>query len=146
MPFRRQVIFHQLNVVFGDAVDCLIDGVDRAVTVCRFGFNLVTTGQFDRGGGDVAGAGLHVEVIQTEVLWLFLLFVNKGQRFQVIVEHLTFFVGQLQECVVQLIHVVIAVLITHLFHTVFHRGAAGTGGQVQLHLVQTDRFRGHDFD
>ena len=141
----RQVILHQLNVVLGDAINRLVDGIDRAVTVSGLCFNFITAGQFDRGGGDVAGAGLHVEVIQTEVLRLFLLLVNKGQRFQVIVKHLTFFVGQLQEGVVQLIHVVITVLITHLFHTVFNRGAAGTGGQVQLHLIQADGFRGHDF-
>ena len=79
------------------------------------------------------------------MLRLFLLFIDEGQRFQVIVEYLTFFIGQLQEGVVQLIHVVIAVLITHLFHTVFHRRTTGTGGQVQLNLVQADGFRGHDF-
>lgn len=27
----------------------------------------------------------------------------------------------------------------------FHRRTPGTRGQVQLHLIQTDRFRGHDF-
>ena len=34
--------------------------------------------------------------------------------------------------------------VQHLFHPVFHRRAAGAGSQVQLHLVQADRFRGHD--
>ncbi len=43
-----------------------------------------------------------------------------------------------------MIQVVIALLVAHLFHPVFHRRAAGAGSQVQLHLVQADRFRGHD--
>ena len=79
------------------------------------------------------------------MFWLFLLFVDECQRFQVVIEDLAFLVSQFQECVVQLIHVVIAVLIPHLFHTVFHRRAARARGQVQLNLVQTDGFRSHDF-
>ncbi|SAG54746.1 Uncharacterised protein [Enterobacter cloacae] len=54
------------------------------------------------------------------MLWLFLLFVDECQRFQIVIEHLALLVRQLQEGVVQLIHVVIAVLVAHLFHTVLH--------------------------
>ncbi|VCX88819.1 hypothetical protein BANRA_05305 [Klebsiella pneumoniae] len=54
------------------------------------------------------------------MLWLFLLLVDKGQRFQIVIEDLAFFVRQLQECVVQMIQVVIALLVAHLFHPVFH--------------------------
>ena len=79
------------------------------------------------------------------MLRLFLLFINKGQRFQVVIKYLTFFIRQLQECVVQVVQVVFILFISHLVHTVFHRGASGTGSQVQLHLVQTDGFRRHDF-
>ncbi|CNU14684.1 Uncharacterised protein [Salmonella enterica subsp. enterica serovar Bovismorbificans] len=79
------------------------------------------------------------------MLWFFLLFINKRQRFQVIVEHLAFFVRQLQERVVQVIHVVVCVLVTHLFHAMFHGGTARAGGQVQLYLVQTDGLWRHDF-
>ncbi len=41
------------------------------------------------------------------MLWLFLLLVDKGQRFQIVIED-GLFVRQLQECVVQMIQVVIA--------------------------------------
>ncbi len=44
-----------------------------------------------------------------------------------------------------MIQVVIALLVTHLFHPVFHRRATGAGSQVQLYLVQADGFRSHDF-
>lgn len=88
--FGVQVVFNQLNVVASDAVNRLIDGVDRAVAVRRLGLDLFTTGQLHGSGGDIAGAGLHAEVIQTEMLWFFLLFINKRQRFRVIVEHRLF--------------------------------------------------------
>ena len=135
LTFSRQIIFDQFHVVPCDAVNRPVDGVDWAITVGRFGCNFIAAGQFDRRGSDIAGAGLHAEVIQTEVLWLFLLFVDESQGFQIVIKHLAFFVGQFQEGVIQLIHVVVAVLITHLFHTVFHRGTAGAGGQVQLNLT-----------
>lgn len=38
-------IRNQLNVVASDAVNRLIDGVDRTVAVRRFGLDLFTTGQ-----------------------------------------------------------------------------------------------------
>jgi len=37
VSFRAQIIFDQFDVVSGDAVDCLINGVYRAVTVRGFG-------------------------------------------------------------------------------------------------------------
>lgn len=52
----RQVIFHQLYVVLGDAVNCAVNGINRAIAVCRFGLNVFATGQFDRGSRNVAGA------------------------------------------------------------------------------------------
>ena len=79
------------------------------------------------------------------MLRFFLLFINEGQRFQVVIKYLTFFVRQFQECVVQVVQAVFIFFISHLVHTVFHRGTSGTGGQVQLYLVQADGFRRHDF-
>ena len=79
------------------------------------------------------------------MLWLFLLFINEGQRFQVVIKYLTFFIRQFQECVIQVVQAVFIFFISHLVHTVFHRGASGTGGQVQLYLVQADGFWRHDF-
>ena len=79
------------------------------------------------------------------MLRLFLLFVDERQRFQIVIKDLAFFVCQLQEGVVEVIHVVVGIFVAHLFHTVFHCRTAGAGSQVQLHLIQTDRFRGHDF-
>ncbi len=45
-----------------------------------------------------------------------------------------------------MVHVVVCVLVTHLFHASFHGGGtARAGGQVQLYLVQTDGLWRHDF-
>ncbi|MNN45504.1 hypothetical protein D3C81_1598430 [compost metagenome] len=71
------------------------------------------------------------------MLGFFLLLINEGQSFQIVIEHLTFLIGQLQEGGVQVVQVVVLFFVAHLFHTVFHRGAAGTRGQVQLHIFQT---------
>ncbi len=62
--FGVQVVFNQLNVVTGEAVNRLIDGVDRAVAVRRLDLDLFTTGQLHGSGGDIAGAGLRAEVIR----------------------------------------------------------------------------------
>lgn len=51
----RQVIFDQLNVVLGDAINRLVNRIDRAVTVSCLCFNFISAGQLDRGGSDVAG-------------------------------------------------------------------------------------------
>ncbi len=50
------------------------------------------------------------------------------------------FVRQLQERVVQVVHVVVRVLVTHLFHAMFHGGTARAGGQVSAFVSgrQTD--------
>ena len=53
VPFGGQAVFHQFDVVLSYTVDCLINGIDRTVTVRRFGFDFFTTGQLDGGGGDV---------------------------------------------------------------------------------------------
>ena len=54
LALSRQVILHQFNVVLGNAVNRLVDGIDRTVAVGGFGFDLVATGQLDGGGGDIA--------------------------------------------------------------------------------------------
>ena len=103
VAFGGQAVFHQFDVIFSDAVNCLIDGIDRTVTVGGFCFDFFATGQFDGGGGDIVRARLHAEVIQTEMLRLFLLLTDEGQRLQIVIKHLTFFVRQLQESIVQIV-------------------------------------------
>ena len=73
-----QVIFDQLNLIAGDAVNRLVDGVNRSVAVGGLSFGFFAADQLHGGGCDVAGTGLHAEVIQAEMLRFFLLFVNKG--------------------------------------------------------------------
>ena len=73
-----EVIFDQLNLIAGDAVNGLINGVHRAVTVGGLSFCFITACQLHGGGCDIAGAGLHAEVIQAEMLRFFLLFINEG--------------------------------------------------------------------
>lgn len=90
MALGGQLVLHQLDRVIGDAIDRLIDRIDRAVAGGGFGFLFAAADQFHRGGGHDAAAGLHAEVAQAEVLRLFLLFIDEGQRLQVIVEHLAF--------------------------------------------------------
>nr|VUD26382.1 Uncharacterised protein [Salmonella sp. NCTC 7297] len=48
LAFGVQVVFNQLNVVARDAVNRLIDSVDRAVAVRRLGLDLFATGQLQR--------------------------------------------------------------------------------------------------
>ena len=100
MALGGQLVFHQLDRVVGDAIDCLINRIDRAIAGGGLGFLFAAADQFHRGGGHDAAAGLHAEVARAEVLRLFLLFIDEGERLRVIVEHGPF-VGQLQEGGVQ---------------------------------------------
>lgn len=82
MALGGQLVFHQLDRVVGDAIDCLINRIDRAIAGGGLGFLFAAADQFHRGGGHDAAAGLHAEVAQAEVLRLFLLFIDEGERLQ----------------------------------------------------------------
>lgn len=77
------------------------------------------------------------------MLWLFLLLVDKGQRFQIVIEDPPF-VRQLQECVVQMIRCCNRSPGSPSLPSGVSppRGRSGKSGSVAL--VQADRFRGHD--
>src|SRR5688572_12282997 len=44
-----------------------------------------------------------------------------------------------------MIQIVISFFVAHFFHAMLNGSTTGTGSQVQLNLIQTDGFRGHDF-
>lgn len=98
--FGGQVVFYQFDVIFSDVVNCLIDGIDWIVIVGGFCFDFFVIGQFDGGGGDIVRVRLYVEVIQMEMFWFFLLFIDEGQCFQIVIKYLIFFVCQFQESIV----------------------------------------------
>ncbi len=138
-------IFVDADLIAGDAVDALVDRIHRAIAGGRFTDQILSHLQFDRGGGQHRAAALYPEVLQLEVLRLFVDLAEEGQRFEVVVEYLPLLVGQGQELAVEVVEVVAALGVAHGLHPVLDNVAAGAGGHVEVVLGQADALGSDDF-
>ncbi len=138
-------IFVDADLVAGDAVDALVDRIHRAVAGGGFADHYLPHLELDRGGGHYRAAALYPKVLQLEVLRLLVDLAEEGERLQVVVEHLTFLVGQGEELGVEMVEVVAALGVAHGLHPVLDDVATGAGGHVEIVLGQANALGGDDF-
>ncbi len=145
LPLALEGVFVDADLVTRDAVDALVNRIHRTIAGGRLADQILPHLELDRGSGEHRAAALHPEVLQLEVLRLFVDLAEEGESFQVIVEHLPLLVGQSQELGVEIVEAVAALGVAHGLHPVLDDVSAGAGGHVEVVLGQADALGGDDF-
>ena len=133
------------TVGLGLRLEQLVNGIDRTVAGGGLTHHLAADFHAHAGGRHHAATGEDAQIVELELLGLFLDLTKEEQGFQIVIEDPSLLVGELQEAGIELVQVVASLGVAHQLHAMLDHMAAGAGGHVQGVLVQTDTFWGDDF-
>ena len=93
------------------------------------------------------GTAAHdIDRVEFEIIFLLMVaFLEKEQRFEVIIKNLTFAVGKFQESIIDFIEIVAVVFITQISQAGTNHMAARAGGHVHGVARKADTFRSQNF-